>query len=116
MIPEKIVKHEKNIVWLVDPRDYPWVREDMADFCQKQGISKSRQSQIEKRRKLIGYADLEDNAPPSYILGTKKHYFRRVFVVRDGDYQDYKYGHPAEGVDPLTVQPKVKGAKELRFP
>ena len=110
MIDEKIVKHEKNIVWLVEPSDYPRVREDISDFCQKQGISKSRQSQIERRRKLIGYADLEDNAPPSYILGTKKYYERRVFVVRDGDYQVYKYGHPAEGVDPLKVQPKVKAA------
>jgi len=110
MIDEKIVKYEKNIVWLVDPNDYRWVREDMADFCQTQGISKSHQLRIEKRRKLIGYADLKDNAPPSYIHGTKKHYERRVFVVRDGDYQVYQYGHPAEGVDPLKVQPKVKAA------
>lgn len=86
------------------------MREDTADFCQAQGISKSHQSRIERRRKLIGYADLKDKAPPSYTLGTKKHYFRRVFVVRDGDYLVYQYGHPAEGVDPLKVKPKVKAA------
>jgi hypothetical protein len=113
MIDKKIVQYEKSIVWLHDPNNYPWVREDMADFCQKQGICKSHQLRIEKGRKLIGYANLKENAPPSYILGTKKHYFRRVFIVRDNDYENYKYGHPAEGVEPLTLLLRVKGAREL---
>ena len=110
MVDEKTLRYEKEIVWLEDPNDYPWVREGITDFCQKQGISKSRQSQIETKQKLIGYADLEDDAPASFTSGSKKHYDRRVFVVCDNDYEAYKNGgYPIEAVDPSTVEPKTKG-------
>jgi hypothetical protein len=91
------LKSEANIVWLKDLRQYPWVREGMTDFTSKKGISKSRQSQIEMERQLVGYAELEEDAAPSFIdVATgRKYYNRRIFTLRDGDSE--------------TVEPKVKG-------
>jgi Family of unknown function (DUF6009) len=106
------LKSEANIVWLKDLRQYPWVREGMTDFTSKKGISKSRQFQIEMERELVGYAELEEDAAPSFIdVATgRKYYNRRIFTLRDGDYQNYEDGKcPMEGVDPETVEPKVKG-------
>ncbi len=109
MVDQEILTYEKEIIWLVDLNDYPWVREHRTDFTQRQGISKARSKQIANGQKIIGYADLSDDAPPSFTSGTKKHYYRRIFVVRDGDYEAYIDGHPVEAVDPMTVQPKTKG-------
>jgi Family of unknown function (DUF6009) len=110
MVCEKTLNNEKSICWLENPSDYPWVREIEADFCQKQEISKSRQSQIQKEWKLIGYAELSDDAPSSFTTGNKKYYYRRIFVVRNDDYEAYKNGgYPIEAVDPLTVEAKIKG-------
>ncbi|WP_413160775.1 DUF6009 family protein [Capilliphycus salinus ALCB114379] len=104
------LKPEAKIVWLKDMSQYPWVREGMTDFTSKQGISKSRQAQIGPE--LVGYAELEEDAPPGFIdpATGRKHYYRRIFMLRDGDYKNYNDGtYPSEAVEPETVEPKVKG-------
>lgn len=111
-VKEDALKDEKNIVWLEDLDDYPWVRESSTNFRTKQGISKNRQSEIERGgRKLIGYGELKDDAPSS------GHYERRIFIIRKDDYENYKNDYPTEAVDPLTVEAKILGSypkKKLR--
>ena len=117
---KEALKDEKNIVWLEDLNDCPWVRESSTDFRTKQGISKNRQSEIERGRiKLIGYGELEDDAPSGFINDAtgRKHYYRRIFTIRNDDYENYKNDYPTEAVDPLTVEPKTLGIspkKKLR--
>ena len=114
LVREEALKDEKNIVWLEDPNDYLWVRESSTDFRTKQGISKNRQSEIERGRiKLIGYGELEDDAPSSFVDDAtgRKHYYRRIFTIREDDYEEYKNRNycPIEAVDPLTVEAKTLG-------
>ncbi|MGL5806034.1 MAG: DUF6009 family protein [Xenococcaceae cyanobacterium] len=109
---EDILKYEKGIIWLEEPNNFPWVRESSTDFFTKKGISKNRHSEIERLgEKIIGYAELEDNAPPSFIddLTNKKHYYRRIFTLRDGDYEAYKNNYPTEAVDPVFIEAKFPG-------
>ena len=109
---KEALKDEKNIVWLEDPNDYPWVRESSTDFRTKQGISKNRQSEIERGgKKLIGYVELEDDAPSSFVNDAtgRKHFYRRIFTIRKDDYENYKNDYPIEAVDPLTVDAKTSG-------
>ncbi|WP_203419053.1 DUF6009 family protein [Lyngbya aestuarii] len=106
------LKPEAKIVWLKDMSQYPWVREGMTDFTSKEGISKSRQSKIEMDCELVGYAELEEDAPPSFIDSAtgRKYYKRRIFTLRNGDYKNYSDGsYPSEAVESETVEPKVKG-------
>ena len=101
---KEALKDEKNIVWLEDPNDYPWVRESNTNFSKKQGVSKNRRSEIERGgKKLIGYGELEDDSPSG------EHYYRRIFTIRKDDYENYKNDYPTEAVDPLTVEPKTSG-------
>ena len=51
LVKENALDYEKNIVWLEDINDCPWVRESSTDFLTKHGISKNRQSQIEAGEK-----------------------------------------------------------------
>ncbi|MFY7807331.1 MAG: DUF6009 family protein [Limnoraphis robusta] len=104
------LKPEAKIVWLKDMSQYPWVRQGVTDFTSKQGISKSRQSQIGPD--LLGYAELEEDAPPGFIDSAtgRKYYYRRIFTLRNGDYKNYTDGkYPSEAVETQTVEPKVKG-------
>ncbi|WP_242045312.1 DUF6009 family protein [Anabaena catenula] len=105
------IEHEKKIVWLDDPNNYPWVREQDRYFETRQGISKSHQSEIEVREKLIGYAELEDDTPPNSRNESPEYFYRRCFVIRHDDYKVYNKDdyYPSEAVDPLTVEPKTKG-------
>lgn len=105
------IEQEKKIVWLDDPKNYPWVREQDRSFKTRQGISKSHQSEIEVREKLIGYAELEDDTPPNSRNESPEYFYRRSFVIRHGDYEVYNRDdyYPMEAVDPLTVEPKTKG-------
>lgn len=114
IIGPECLEHEKEIIWLDDPSQYPWVRQGSTDFFQKQGISNSRMSDISgDGHKIIGYANLEDDAPPSFIDKPtgNKHYCRRYFCLRDKDYENYQGGtsYPLEAVDPSSVTPKEKG-------
>lgn len=104
LVKENALKHEENVIWLEDRDNYTWVRESSTDFPTKQGISKNRRSEIERGgKKLIGYGELEEDAPSS------KHYYRRIFMIYEGDYENYKNNYPTEAVDPLTVEPKTLG-------
>jgi hypothetical protein len=113
LVKEGALEYEKKIVWLFDLNNFPWVRELSTDFFTKKGIPKNRHLEIEKqsREKIIGYAELEDNAPPSFIddVTKKKHYERRIFTVRDGDYEAYKNNYPIEAVDPMSIEAKFSG-------
>jgi hypothetical protein len=46
-VSQKTLMHEKEIIWLKDLKNFPWVREVELDFCQRQGIPKSRKSELE---------------------------------------------------------------------
>ena len=109
----KTLPYETKIVWLHDPNDCPWVREASCDFPTRSGLS-----QIERKRfdsdeeQLIGYSELDENTPPSFIddLDGSQHFHRRTFMVRTGDYEAYpKHDCPIEAVDPLSVEAGVLG-------
>ena len=120
LVKQDAFKYEKEINWLENPNICPWVRESSTDFTSKQGISKKRLSEIERDgKKLIGYSELEENAPPSFVDKEtgRKHYERRIFTIRQDDYENYKNDCPTEAVDPLTVEAKILGSspkKKLR--
>lgn len=106
------LKDEKNIVWKEDLDNYPWVRESSTEFLTKQGIAKNRQTEIEKGgRKLIGYSELEEDAPSSFTdkATGRKYFYRRIFTIGKDDYENYKKDYPTEAVDPLTAEPKTLG-------
>jgi hypothetical protein len=108
------LEHEERIVWLVENRSqYPWVRSSVTDFTDRKKIAKSRISQIKKNREvLVGYAELEDDTPPSFIdkPSGRKYFYRRIFTVRKDDYESYKNGtYPTEAVETSTVQQKIAG-------
>lgn len=114
IIGPECFEHEKEIIWLDDPSKYPWVRQCSVEFPQKQGISNSRISKMSKGGdKIIGYANLEDDAPPSFIDEPtgRKYYYRRYFYLKHKDYENYQGGtsYPLEAVDPSRVTPKEKG-------
>ena len=104
--------HEAKIVWLVDVSKMPWVRESEVNFSTRKGISKKRLSELQQGQTLVGYAELEDDAPPT---GNHKCFFRRIFTLRENDYEAYELdnptnaSHPTEAVEPLSVEPKHKG-------
>lgn len=104
---------ERNIVWLYDLKDYPWLRETTADFPHRQGITNAIVSNLKKfwGETIVGYVELEDNALPN--KKGKNKFTRRVFVLRDGDYEAYKdhFSFPTEAINPLTVEPKHKGLR-----
>ncbi|WP_228059077.1 DUF6009 family protein [Nostoc sp. LEGE 06077] len=115
MQKEDSLNYEKEIIWLFDPNDYPWVREGFTDFSTRQGISQSRKREIDEVHKLIGYADLEDNTPPSSRNGDPEYFYRRYFTIGYRDYEAYTNNNcPTEAVDPLTVEPKIKGSSPKR--
>lgn len=114
LVNKNAIEYEKNMNWLEDPNNYPWVRESSTDFMTRQGIFKKRQLEIEGEAiKLIGYSELENNAPSSVVdsATNKKHYYRRIFTIRKDDYENYKNKnyYPTEAVDPLTVEAKTLG-------
>jgi hypothetical protein len=115
LVSDETLMQEAKIVWLVDISKMPWVRESHADFCTRKGVSKKRLSELQKGQILVGYAELEEDAPPSFIEGNRKYFYRRIFTLRENDYEAYevdkptKAYHPMEAVEPLTVEPKLKG-------
>lgn len=113
LVKQNASQYEKKINWLEDPNNRPWVRESSTDFTSKQEISKKRLSEIEREgKKLVGYAELEEDAPPSFVdkATGRKYYERRIFTVRQDDYENYKNDYPTEAVDPLTVETKILGS------
>jgi hypothetical protein len=116
---EYALKHEAELVWLVkDLENYPWVREGVTDFYDPKKIAKSRLKSIECGQTLIGYGVLRSDAPEDFIdpVQGNKHYYRRIFTVRDGDYQAYEgsNNYPSEAIDPLILKIGIKGLSPKR--
>ena len=115
LVSDEILMQEAKIVWLVDVSKMPWVRESNVDFCTRKGVSKKRLSELQKGQILVGYAELEEDAPPNFSEGNRKYFYRRIFTLRENDYEAYEVDkptnayHPMEAVEPLTVEPKLKG-------
>ncbi|MCC5661364.1 DUF6009 family protein [Nostoc sp. XA010] len=99
------IEFESNIKWLRDIKDIPYVREHFDTECNKrEGLVKYQGHEI------VGYAELEKNAPKTY----PGKYSRRIFWLSKEDrfYKPdgaYKQGCPSEAIDPLTVSTKVLG-------
>jgi hypothetical protein len=114
-VRDETLLHEAKIVWLEDISKMPWVREIEVGFFSKKGISKKLLSELQKGQILVGYAELEDNAPPLCVEGNRKYFHRRIFTLRENDYELYRVddpataNHPTEAVEPLSVEPKLKG-------
>lgn len=110
---KETLPYETKIVWLHDPKDYPWVREASCDFPTRSGLSQTERKRFDSdREQLIGYSELDENAPASFIddLDGSQHFYRRTFMVRKGDYEAYpKHDCPIEAVDPLSAEPGVLG-------
>jgi len=86
--------HESHIVWLIDPADLPYVREEMAIRC-------SRTARIGSAAdtNLLGYSVLRRDAPPT--RGCRGCWWRRVFRIAR------PYDHDI--VDPATIDTRVPG-------
>lgn len=120
-VSDKDLEYEAQIVWLEDPNKLNWVRESKVDFRTRVGISKDDQPRFEDYRtnknvcKIVGYANLDDIAPPSFHAeDDTPHFYRRIFTLRASDRPDdpeynWETDCPTEAVDPLTVSPKTKG-------
>jgi hypothetical protein len=109
------MEHETELVWVKPIQDYPWVRMTATDFYQPSGISKERLADIkrvhEDKQTLIGYANLSDDAPPTFMDGEKKHYIRRIFCINANDYDAYKDRDcfPTESVISRSLCPGFEG-------
>jgi len=114
-VRDETLAREAHIVWLEEISKMPWVREIEADFFTRKGISKKRLVELQRGQILVGYAELEDDAPPTFIEGNRKYFFRRIFTLNQNDYEAYevdsptKAYHPTEAVEPLSVEPKLRG-------
>lgn len=103
------LKYEEKIVWLLDPATLPYVRERV-------GLVSSRQRPLKNYNnfKVVGYAVLKASAS-----GKGGMFCRRFFWLKEYDryFQPtgiYRFGTPAEAVDPLTVAPGVAGRQTDR--
>ncbi|MEG4043770.1 DUF6009 family protein [Microcoleus sp. Pol17_C1] len=112
-VRDETLVHEAKIVWLVEEEEIskmPWVRESEVDFCSRKGVSKERLSELQKEGQiLLGTAELKDGAPPTFTEGNYEYFNRRIFTIREKDFEVYKVNHPLEAVEPLSVEPKLKG-------
>lgn len=114
-VEDETLLHEAKIVWLENISQMPWVRQIEGAFFSRKGISKKLLSEFQKGQILVGYAELEDNAPPRWVEGNRKCFHRRIFTVRENDYEVYRVddpataNHPTEAVEPLSVEAKLAG-------
>lgn len=114
-VRDETLAREAHIVWLEDISKMPWVREIEVDFYTQKSISKKRLSELQRGQILVGYAELENEASPTFIEGNRKYFSRRIFTLNQNDYQAYevdsqtKAYHPIEAVEPLSVEPKLRG-------
>lgn len=88
------IADESRIVWLRDPAELPYIREEMAIRC-----SRSARIGSAADPNLLGYSVLRRNAPPA--RGCRGCWWRRVFrIARPYDY---------EIVDPQTIDIRTPG-------
>jgi hypothetical protein len=104
------VEFESNIVWLENITNIHYVREHFEQAARK------RKGKLKyDRHHIIGYSELESDAPSRMPGG----FSRRVFWLADHDrfYEEeglYKVSCPMSAVDPLTVKAKILGKKTER--
>jgi len=112
-VRDETLVHEAKIVWLVEEEEIskmPWVRESEVDFCSRKGVSKERLLELQQEGQiLLGAAELKDGAPPSFTEGNHEYFNRRIFTIREKDFEVYKVNYPLEAVEPLSVEPKLRG-------
>ncbi|MFF3159719.1 DUF6009 family protein [Streptomyces sp. NPDC057910] len=104
------ISHEVAIVW-VEGEDtvmerYDYVRWMFEKTRNKVGLPRGAM----RAGRIIGYADLDDEAQTTELSGRHR---RRVFYVKDNDRSEpngqYHDAAPHEAVDPRTVTPRVYG-------
>ncbi|MFC8953629.1 DUF6009 family protein [Streptomyces sp. NPDC057101] len=111
LISENDLKHETELVWLEDVSSLGYVRQSLDRLPTRVG-----KPPYYRDGRLVGYAVLGTAAKASRASGTFR---RRVFwlLPHDRDSEPdglYAGSAPAEAVDPLTLQPGVKGRKTER--
>ncbi|WP_369394862.1 DUF6009 family protein [Streptomyces sp. CG1] len=105
------ISHETGIIWLEDIDSLDYVRQSLDRLPTRKG-----KPAYHRDGRMVGYALLGPGAKASRASGTFR---RRVFWLLPHDRDSrpdglYAKGAPAEGVDPRTVEARVKGYKTER--
>ncbi|WP_331748581.1 DUF6009 family protein [Streptomyces chartreusis] len=105
------LSHETELVWLEDIDQLDYVRQSLDRLP-----TRSARPAYHRDGRMIGYAILAKSAKASHASGTFR---RRVFWLLPHDRDSkpeglYAKSAPAEGVDPRTLEPRVKGYKTER--
>lgn len=111
LIAEDEIVHEVDLVWLEDISRLDYVRQSLDRLPTRKG-----KPAYHRDGRMVGYALLGHDAKASRASGTFR---RRVFWLLPHDRDSrpdglYAKGAPAEGVDPRTIEARVKGYKTER--
>ncbi len=109
------LKDEVNLIWSSD-KNYRFVRVLFKDFLVPFGMPEEEKNFIELNGDiLVGYADLRQDVTPSSIRDGKENFQRRIFILRDGDLENFNGNKcPIEGVDPRSLEPGVMGISPIK--
>jgi Family of unknown function (DUF6009) len=93
----EVLTHETRIVWLLDPARFEYVRQAAIVTRTPSGPPSD---DLGGTRLVVGYGEARKSGRGLYR--------RRIFYLRDTDRDldsmgAYRYGAPAEAVDPMTV-------------
>jgi hypothetical protein len=93
----EVLAHETRIVWLLDPARFEYVRQAAIVTRKPSGPPSD---DLSGSRLVVGYGEARKSGRGLYR--------RRIFYLRDTDRDldpmgAYRYGAPAEAVDPMTV-------------
>lgn len=114
------LEYEENIVWCVeDIEKYPWVRVSNLYYHERKSLGNSKLEDFRRDGEIVvGYADLSDDAPSiEQMKGVRKHFKRRVFIVRNSDYENYgKTDYfPTEAVLTKSLKQKFRGVHPKKY-
>jgi predicted HNH restriction endonuclease len=113
------LQFEEKIVWLEDIEKYPWVRvSDPLLYHERKGLSDSKLKEFRRDGKIVvGYADLSDDAPSiEQMKGVRKHFKRRIFIVKKSDYEVYskREDFPSEAVITKSLEKRFQGVPQRK--